>query len=63
MIPILIGAVVAGAAAYKFLSKDRHDKALHENISKRYISESEVPPDVLEKINKKQHERNRKEIV
>ena len=63
MIPILIGAAVAGAAAYKFLGKERHDQALHENISKRYISESEVPPDVLEKINKKQRERNSKEIV
>ena len=57
MIPILIGAAVAGAAAYKFLGKERHDKALQENISKRYISESEIPPDILEKIRQKELDR------
>lgn len=57
MIPVLIGAALAGAVAYKFLGKERHDQALQENFSKRYISESEVPPDILEKIRQKELDR------
>ena len=56
MIPVLIGAAVAGAAAYKYFNKERHDKVLQEETSTRYISESEVPPDVLKKIQAKQRE-------
>ena len=63
MIPVLIGAAIAGAAAYKFFDdKERHDLALQEKIFTREISESEVPPDVLEKINKAERERRKKKI-
>lgn len=57
MIPVLIGVAVAGAAAYKYLHKERHDQVLQEETSTRYISENEVPPDVLKKIQAKQRER------
>ena len=62
MVPVLIGAAIAGAAAYKFFSdKERHDLALQEKIFTREISESEVPPDVLKKIREKQRARLAKE--
>lgn len=52
MIPIIIGAAAAGAAAYKFLNKE-HEK-IHETTWTRIIPESEVPPDIVEKIRRKQ---------
>ena len=58
MIPVLIGAAIGAAAAYKFLDKERHDQALQEETSTRIISEDEVPPDVLEEIKAKQRKRN-----
>ena len=60
MIPVLIGAAVGAAAAYKFLNRERHDLALQEEISTRIISESEVPPDVLKEIEAKRRERQKK---
>lgn len=60
MIPVLIGAAVGAAAAYKFLNKERHDLALQEETSTRIIPESEVPPDVLKEIQAKQRERQKK---
>lgn len=62
MIPVLIGAAVAGAAAYKLLSKEQHNLILKEETSTRIISEDEVPPDVLEKIQAKQRQRSAKKI-
>ena len=59
MIPILIGAV-AGAAAYKILS-EKHEKNFHEETWTRYLSEEEVPPDILEKIRQKKEARLAKE--
>ena len=62
MVLVLIGAAIAGAAAYKFFGdKERHDLALEEKIFTREISESEVPPDVLKKIREKQRARLAKE--
>ena len=58
MIPVLIGAAVAGVAAYKIFNKERHDQFLKEETSTRIISEDEVPPDVLEKIQNKQREQD-----
>ena len=52
MIPVLIGAAVGAAAAYKFL-EDKHEKNSHEETWTRYLSEEEVPPDILEKIRQK----------
>ncbi len=52
MIPVLIGAAVGAAAAYKFLD-GKHEKNLHEETWTRYLSEEEVPPDILEKIRRK----------
>ena len=52
MIPVLIGAAIGAAAAYKILDS-KHEKSLREKTSTRYLSEEEVPPDVLEKIQKK----------
>ena len=63
MIPVLIGAAVAGVAAYKILGKERHDQVLQEETSTRIISESEVPPDVLEKIRQKKSIRLAKETL
>ena len=51
MIPVLIGAAV-GVAAYKFL-EDKHEKISHEKTWTRYLSEDEVPPDILEKVRQK----------
>ena len=50
MIPILIGAALgsAGAAAYKIF--DKHEKSTHEDTSTRYLSQEEVPPDVVKKV-------------
>ena len=62
MIPVLIGAAIGAAAAYKFLDKERHDQALQEETSTRIISEDEVPPDVLEKIQAKRREHSAKKI-
>lgn len=59
MIPVLIGAA-AGAAAYK-IYQDRHKKNSREETFTRYISEEEVPPDVLEKIRAKRRARLAKE--
>ena len=58
MIPVIIGAAV-GAAAYKLL-EDKHEKNFHEETSTRYLSEEEVPPEILEEIQKKQlaHQKN-----
>ena len=55
MIPVIIGAA-AGVAAYK-IYKDRREKISHEETFTRYISEEEVPPDVLEKIRAKRRAR------
>jgi len=55
MIPVLIGAA-AGAAAYK-IYKDRREKFYREETFTRYLSEDEVPPDVLEKIKEKRRAR------
>lgn len=63
MIPVLIGAAVAGAVAYKILDDEKPKMKSHTKTWTHYLSEEEVPPDVLEKINKKQRERNSKEIV
>ena len=63
MIPVLIGAAVAGVASYKILGKERHDQVLQEETSTRIISESEVPPDVLEKIRQKKSIRLAKETL
>ena len=60
MIPVLIGAAVGAAAAYKFLDKERHDLALQEETSTRIISEDEVPSEILEKIKTKQREHRKK---
>ena len=60
MIPVLVGAALAGAAAYKFLG-DKHEKILHEETWTRYLSEEEVPPDILEKIRLKKIARRDKE--
>ena len=60
MIPVLIGAAVGAAAAYKFFGNERHDLALQEETSTRIISEEEVPPNVLKKIQAKQRERQKK---
>ena len=60
MIPVLIGAAIGAAAAYKFLDKERHDLALQEKTSTRIISE--VPPDVLEKIKASQRKRSAKKF-
>ena len=51
MIPILIGAAIggAGAAAYKYFN-DEHEKISHEATSTRYLSKSDVPPDVVKKV-------------
>ncbi len=62
MIPVLIGAAIGAAAAYKFLDKERHDLALQEKTSTRIISEDEVPPDVLEKIKASQRKRSAKKF-
>ena len=56
MIPVLIGAAVGAAAAYKFF--EHHER--QEKTSTRIISESEVPPDVLKKIEAKRRERQKK---
>ena len=60
MIPILIGAAVASAAAYKFF-EDNNKKIPRTETRTRYLSEEEVPPDILEKI--RQKELARKMIV
>lgn len=52
MIPVLIGAAVGAAAAYKFL-EDKHEKKSREETWTRYLSEDEVPPDILEKVRQK----------
>ena len=59
MIPVLIGAAVGAAAAYKFFGKERHDLALQEETYTRIISESEVPPDVLKEIEATRRERQK----
>ena len=52
MIPVLIGAAVGAAAAYKFL-ENKQEKNWHEETWTRYLSEDEVPPDILEKVRQK----------
>lgn len=56
MIPILIGAAVAGAAgaAACKLFDDKPKKKLREWTWTRIIPESEVPPDIVEKIRQKE---------
>ena len=60
MIPVLIGAAVGAVATYKFL-EEKKEKNLHEETWTRYLSEEEVPPDILEKIRQKKFARQRKE--
>ena len=60
MIPVLIGAAVGAAAAYKYLDK-QHEKNSHEETWTRFLSEEEVPPDILEKIRQKKLARLAKE--
>ncbi|MBE8951488.1 MAG: hypothetical protein SR3Q1_13015 [Quinella sp. 3Q1] len=55
MIPVLIGAAV-GVAAYKFF-EDKHEKNSREETWTRYLSEEEVPPDIVEKIRQKKSAR------
>ncbi|MBQ6004635.1 MAG: hypothetical protein IJL14_00125 [Selenomonadaceae bacterium] len=62
MIPVLIGAAIGAAATYKFLEGKR-DKKLHEETWTRYLSEDEVPPDILEKIRQKRLARLGKKIL
>ena len=53
MVPLLIGAAVAGAAAYKII-EGKQKKVSLTKTSTRYIPEEEVPPDVIEKIHQKE---------
>ena len=56
MVPLLIGAAVAGAAAYKII-EGKQKKGSPTKTSTRYIPEEEVPPDVIEKIRQKELKR------
>lgn len=56
MIPVIIGAAVGAAAAYKFFDGKREKNSREETFT-RYISEEDVPPDVLEKIRAKRRAR------
>ena len=52
MIPVIIGAALGAAAAYKFLDK-AHEKNSHEETWTRFLSEEEVPPEILAEIERK----------
>lgn len=55
MIPVIIGAAL-GVAAYKFLDAKR-EKNSHEETWTRYLSEEEVPPEILAEIERKRRAR------
>ena len=59
MIPVIIGAAL-GVAAYKFLDA-KHEKNSHEKIWTRYLSEEEVPPEILKEVELKRRARFAKE--
>ena len=53
MLPVIIGAALAGAAAHKLLDTKRK-KTPRTRSWTRIIPESEVPPDIVEKIRQKE---------
>ena len=55
MIPVIIGAAL-GVAAYKFLDA-KHEKNSHEETWTRYLSEEEVPPEILAEVERKRRAR------
>ena len=56
MIPVIIGAALGAAAAYKFLDA-KHEKNSHEETQTRHLSEEEVPPEILAEIERKRRAR------
>ena len=56
MIPVIIGAALGAAAAYKFLDK-AHEKNSHEETWTRCLSEEEVPPEILAEVERKRRAR------
>lgn len=52
MIPVLIGAAVVGVA-YALSDNDNDKKSDKETVTKRTLSENELPPWVKQKLEKK----------